>query len=295
MTIIIKNILLRIFFFIQKKISNTIIDRTLIILLRSNHPKRYYLEYKKFNSTVNFKSLLLDNKNYNNLNLFIGDSHSEFYGRNFSKLDRDKNLNLTYWLGPILLLNFLTSKKVSKKIINFVNFINNKVKYKKLNIILSFGEIDIRNSFYQILKVDKSFRNTNELFFFIKKNLMKQVTFIKNNINVSKYNLFFHDIQPTPNKKGICPKNKWELAKIKKKIKFPVLGSLKNRVYWRKKLVDYLFKNQDKIGIKYIRQNSIIFDRKNNAINLKFTKDKIHTHDSILLFDYQNKVNKYKK
>jgi hypothetical protein len=290
----IKNILLSIFFLIQKKISHSIIDKTLIILLRSNHPKRYYLEYKKFNSKINFKSLLFDNKNYNNLNLFIGDSHSEFYGRNFSKLDKDKNLNLTYWLGPILLLNFLTSKRISKKIINFVNFINKKVKYKKLNIILSFGEIDIRNSFYQILKVDKSFGNTNELFFFIKKNLMDQVTFIKNNINVSKYNLFFHDIQPTPNKNGMCPKNKEELVKIKN-INFPVLGNLKNRVFWRKKLEDYLFKNQDKIGIKYIRQNSIIFDRKNNAINLKFTKDNNHTHDSILLFDYQNKINEYKK
>jgi hypothetical protein len=291
---IIKNILLRFFFLIQKKISHAIIDKTLIILLRSNHPKRYYLEYKKCNSTINFKSLLFDNQNYDNLNLFIGDSHSEFYGRNFSKLDRDKNLNLTYWLGPILLLNFLTSKKSSKKIINFINFINKKVKYKKLNIILSFGEIDIRNSFYQILKIDKSFCNTNELFFFIKKNFMNQVTFIKNNINVSKYNLFFHDIQPTPNKNGMCPKNKEELVKIKN-INFPVLGNLKNRVFWRKKLEDYLFKNQDKIGIKYIRQNSIIFDRKNNAINLKFTKDNNHTHDSNLLFDYQNKVNEYKK
>jgi hypothetical protein len=290
----IKNILLRIFFLIQKKISHSIIDKTLILLLRSNHPKRYYLEYKNFNNKINFKSLFFDNKNYNNLNLFIGDSHSEFYGRNFSKLDKDKNLNLTYWLGPILLLNFLTSQKISKKIINFVNFINNKVKYKKLNIILSFGEIDVRNSFYQILKIDKSFSKTNEFFFFIKKNLTNQVTFIKNNININKYNLFFHDIQPTPNKNGMCPKTKEELVKIKN-INFPVLGNLKNRVYWRKKLADYLFKNQDKIGIKYIRQNSIIFDRKNNAINLKYTKDNNHTHDSILLFDYQNKINEYKK
>lgn len=294
MTVIVKNILLKIFFLIQKKISHAIIDKTLIILLRSNHPKRYYLEYKKFNSEINFKSLLFDNKNYDNLNLFIGDSHSEFYGRNFSKLDRDKNLNLTYWLGPILLLNFLTSKKVSKKIINFINFINNKVKYKKLNIILSFGEIDIRNSFYKILKIDKSFCNTNELFFFIKKNFTNQVTFIKNNINLTKYDLFFHDIQPTPNKNGICPKNKSELAKIKN-INFPVLGNLKNRVYWRKKLANYLFKNQKKIGIKYIKQNRIIFDLKNNAINLKFTEDNNHTHNSILLYNYQNKINEYKK
>ena len=74
-----------------------------------------------------------------------------------------------------------------------------------------------------------------------------------------------------------------------------MLGSIKIRVYWRKKLENYLFKNQKIIGIKYIRQNGLIFDRKNNAINLKFTKDNNHTHDSSLLFDYQNKINEYKK
>lgn len=291
---ILKNILLKAIFFIKKKINHTIIDRVLIILLRSNHPKRYFLEYKKFNNEINFKSILFDNKKYDNLNLFIGDSHSEFYGRNYPDFDKDKNLNLTYWIGPVLLINFSTSSHISKKIINFINFISNKIRYKKLNIVLSFGEVDIRNSFYQILKIDKSFTNVNRLLSFIKKNLTNQIDIIKNNINVSKYDIFFHDIQPTPNKHGINPKNKSELIKVKN-INFPMLGSIKTRVYWRKKLENYLFKNQNKIGIKYIRQNSLIFDRKNNSINLKFTKDNNHTNDSSLLFDYQNKINEYKK
>ena len=289
-----KNILLKVIFLIKKKINHTIIDKVLIMLLKSNHPKRYYIEYKKFNNEINFKSILFDNKKYDNLNLFIGDSHSEFYGRNYPDFDKDKNLNLTYWVGPVLLINFLTSSHISKKIINFINFISNKIRYKKLNIVLSFGEIDIRNSFYQILKIDKSFTNVNRLLSFIKKNLTNQIDIIKNNINVSKYEIFFHDIQPTPNKHGINPKNKSELIKVKN-INFPVLGSIKTRVYWRKKLDNYLFKNQNIIGIKYIRQNSLIFDRKNNSINLKFSKDNNHTNDSSLLFDYQNKINEYKK
>jgi hypothetical protein len=82
--------------------------------------------------------------------------------------------------------------------------------------------------------------------------------------------------------------------KIKNRI-FPVLGNIKTRVFWRKKLENFLFKNQNETGIKYIRQNGIIFDRKNNTINLKFTKDNHHTDDPILLFDYQNKINTYKK
>lgn len=289
----IKNILLRIIFLISEKIKHENIDKILIILLRSNHPKRYF-EYKKFNNLINFKSLLFDSKNYDNLNIFIGDSHSEFYGRNYSELDGNKNLNLTYWLGPILLLNFITSKNLCKKVINFINFISNKIKYKKLNIILSFGEIDIRNSFYKILKINKSFSNINKLFFFIKKKLSNQIIIMNNNIKVSKYNLFFHDIQPTPNMKGISPKNKADLIKIKN-INFPVLGNIKTRVYWRKKLENYLFKNQNKIGIKYIKQNNIIFDPKNNAININFTKDNHHTCDPTLIFDYQNKINEYKK
>jgi hypothetical protein len=291
---ILKNILLKAIFLIKEKINHPIIDKALIILLRSNHPKRYYLEYKKFNNEINFKSILFDNKKYDNLNLFIGDSHSEFYGRNFPKFDKNKNLNLTYWLGPILLITFLKSKKYNKKIINFINFITNKVKYKKLNIIFCLGEIDIRNAFYRILKIDKSFRNINDLLYFIKKNLINQLTIIKDKINVKNRNFFFYDIQPTPNINGINPKNKKELMKIKNRI-FPVLGNIKTRVFWRKKLENFLFKNQNETGIKYIRQNGTIFDRKNNTINLKFTKDNHHTDDPILLFDYQNKINTYKK
>jgi len=291
---ILKNILLKAIFLIKKKINHTIIDKVLIILLRSNHPKRYYLEYKKFNNEINFKSILFDNKKYDNLNLFIGDSHSEFYGRNYPKFDKNKNLNLTYWLGPVLLLNFLTSEKICIKIVNFINFINNKIKYKKLNIILTLGEIDIRNSFYQILKIDKSFRNINEFFSFIKKNLRNKVIIIKSNINVKKYNFFFCALQPTPNKHGMLPKNKKELIKIKDK-NFPVLGNIKTRVYWRKKLENCLFMNQNKLLINYIKQNQVIFDSQNNTINHKFTKDNNHTHDSSLIFDYQNKINEYYK
>jgi hypothetical protein len=274
--------------------NNFLIDKILILLIRSNHPKRYLSVYEKLNIKINNNSIFYDKNNYQNLNIFIGDSHSEFYGRNYPELDDDRNLNLTYWIGPVLLMNFITSKEISKKIINFINFTTNKIKSKKINIILCFGEIDIRNSFYQILKIDKSFHSINALLSFIKKRLTNQITIIKNNINVKKYNLFFHDIQPTPNKQGINPKNKKELNKINN-TNFPVLGNIKTRVFWRKRLENCLFKNQNKIGIKYIRQNSVIFDHKNNAINFKFTRDNNHTHDPVLLFDYQNKINEYKK
>ena len=85
---------------------NFLLNILLIFLIRSNHPKRWFLEYKN-NNKINFSSLFSDKKNYKNLNIFIGDSHSEFHGRNFSKLDKNINLNLTYWMGPILLMNFL--------------------------------------------------------------------------------------------------------------------------------------------------------------------------------------------
>jgi hypothetical protein len=284
------------FFYLRliKNKNNFLVDKFLILLIRSNHPKRYFHEYKKFNNKLNFNSIIFDKKNYQNLNIFIGDSHSEFYGRNYPALDKDKNLNLTYWVGPILLMDLISSKEVSKKIINFVNFISNKVRYSKLNIILCFGEIDIRNSFYKILQIKKNFSNVNELLFFIQKNLQKKIIFIKKKIHIKKYDIFFYSIQPVSNKQGMHPKNIKELIKINNK-DFSTLGDLRTRVYWRKKLENCLFKNQSKIGFKYLKHNKNIFDPKNNAINLKFTMDNIHTSDPVLLFKYQNKINRCKK
>jgi hypothetical protein len=75
--------------------NNFLIDKILILLIRSNHPKRYLSVYEKLNIKINNNSIFYDKNNYQNLNIFIGDSHSEFYGRNYPELDDDRNLNLT--------------------------------------------------------------------------------------------------------------------------------------------------------------------------------------------------------
>tara|TARA_E500000178_G_scaffold355919_1_gene430587 strand:- start:8 stop:934 length:927 start_codon:yes stop_codon:yes gene_type:complete len=268
---------------------NFLLNILLIFLIRSNHPKRWFLEYKN-NNKINFSSLFLDKKNYKNLNIFIGDSHSEFHGRNFSKLDKNINLNLTYWMGPILLMNFLSSQKYTLQVIRFTNLISKKINYQKLNIVLCFGEIDVRCYFYEALKIDKKFNNVEKLLYFIKIKLKKKINFLKRNIKAKNYDIFFNDIQPVTNKKGYGPVTKKNLFLLKDTIKYPVLGTILERVSWRKKFSNYLFKNQKKIGLTFIKQSNAIFDTKNKAMNRKFSPDGTHIHDHNLLYDYQKKI-----
>lgn len=272
--------------------NNFLFNRLLIFLIRSNHPKRWFLEYKN-NDKINFNSLFFDKKNYKNLNIFIGDSHSEFHGRNFSKLDKNINLNLTYWMGPILLMDFLSSQKYCLQIIKFANLISKKINYKKLNIVLCFGEIDVRCYFYEALEINKKFNNIEKLLCFIKIKLTKKINFLRKNINSKNYDIFFNDIQPVTNTKGYSPKTKKNLVLLKNIIKFPVLGTILERVHWRKKLSNYLFKNQKKIGLIFIKQINTVFASKNKAMNKKFSPDGIHIHDNKLLFDYQKKIIAY--
>jgi hypothetical protein len=72
-----------------------------------------------------------------------------------------------------------------------------------------------------------------------------------------------------------------------------VLGTILERVHWRKKLSNYLFKNQKKIGLIFIKQINTVFASKNKAMNKKFSPDGIHIHDNKLLFDYQKKIIAY--
>ena len=113
---------------------------------------------------------------------------------------------------------------------------------------------------------------------------------MKRNIKAKNYDIFFNDIQPVTKKKGYGPVTKKNLFLLKDTIKYPVLGTILERVSWRKKFSNYLFKNQKKIGLTFIKQSNAIFDTKNKAMNRKFSPDGTHIHDHNLLFDYQKKI-----
>lgn len=264
------------------------INILLILLIRSNHPKRSLISKKKEICT---NSLIFDNKKYKNLNLYVGDSHIEFYGRNIEFEGSDKNLNITFWTGPTLLTTFSTSKKILNDILKIVKFLEKKVSFKKINLILSFGEIDIRSSFYQILKIDKSFNNLSELILFIVKNFKIKIKELNKIPLFSKTQnkIFFKFIQPTPNKEGFVI-NRNKIHKIFKNQTFPVLGSIRDRVKWRNCLEKSLNNSAKELDIIYIKANLKMFDKNNFAINKKISIDNNHTTDLKQIINFQKKI-----
>ena len=76
-----------------------------------------------------------------------------------------------------------------------MNFFSKKFykKYTKINIVFSFGEIDIRTFFFQSLKFDKSFKNENLFFKFLADNFFQNFTRLHSLVNKKneKKNHFF--------------------------------------------------------------------------------------------------------
>ena len=106
-----------------------------------------------------YEKITFTKKNSSTITVFIGDSHSDYYGRNFKNAKFNENF-LTYHTGPTLLITFATSREIILRIYDFILFLKNiNSNKKKINIIFSFGEIDIRTFFYQTLYLDNNFNN----------------------------------------------------------------------------------------------------------------------------------------
>ena len=281
---------------------NERLNHLLIILIGSNHSRRLDNLKKIIKNRplydyelINFEYFSPIN-NYKRISIFVGDSHSEFYGRNFNlnSNKNKKNLFLTYHTGPTLLSTFGTSSQLIKRIYNFIIFIKNYNlnKTSSLNIIFSLGEIDIRNFYYQVLKLDKSFKNEKKLTNFIvdcfSENFLNLKKILKKN-NFKKVKFFFKDITPTTYSNNYNPKNNIGLEKIRYFHPSPVIGSLKQRVYWRN-----ILSNQVKIMCKRNNINFIHLKKtnfaKNGSINKLKTFDHFHISNLELLEDVQTKI-----
>jgi hypothetical protein len=260
---------------------NNYLNFLLIIILGSNHPRRIvefrkYLENKK--SEINWDSIL-SKKKIDKLNIFIGDSHGEFYGRNFEKY-KTNNHYLTYWTGPTTLLSFCKSHKLLNNIFNFINFIYfiNKNKIKKINVIFSFGEIDIRVFFFRAIYINKLFKNEEVLIKFMIDNFCSTIKYINKKtkkLKIHNLKYYFKEIGPTNNILGFTKKKEHEVKIIIQKEKFPTLGVMHERIKWRKLLMQNIKKKKI---IKILKISSSSFN-KNGAINNTKSIDNCHITD----------------
>ena len=283
----------------QSKLAE-LINFILIILIGSNHSRRLRSLDKKLKNinsdnfeSINFKFFNPINE-FKQIYAFIGDSHAEFYGRNFITKNDNEKFFITYHTGATLLLTFGTSINLLKKIFNFIKLLKNFNLKKNctLNVIFSFGEIDVRNIYYQYIKLDKSFKDEKNLKNFIEENFFDNFLVLQKMIKknkIKKVRFFFKDITPTTYKKGYRPKNNKDLDKIRKTNAFPVIGSIKQRVYWRKLLSKRIKIMCKKHDLKFISLKKENFN-KNGTINKFNTFDGFHISNLNLLNDVQRKI-----
>ena len=112
-------------------------------------------------------------------------------------------LFLSLWLGPALLTNFSKSAYSINRSVFFLNkvfrLLGNSNKY---HIIFTFGEIDIRTAFYQLLKIFKTFKNSDELSRNIVQSFNETIFLIKKKFKSNlDINYYFKEPTPTTNKK----------------------------------------------------------------------------------------------
>ena len=266
-------------------------DWFLIKNLGSNHGRRLrYIEelsdenkkkYLKF-----MKQTLSNKKIGKNYNIYIGDSHAEFYGRNFAENNDTKNIFLSIWTGPTLLLSFCKSNKIYSKTIFLIKKIISHYGYKNnYNLILCFGEIDIRNLFYQILYVF-NLKSEDELFEDYADSLKKIIEIYSEMF--PDLNFYFYEIAPTTNIIGKEPTNQNEIDEISLNEKFPVLGNFRKRIYWQKKLCEKI--KQLKNYLTYISRNKSHYNEI-GGINKVFG-DEFHITKKNKIIELQNEFKK---
>ena len=270
------------FFNFKKKI--ILYDNVLIKYIGSNHPKRLYQLNKVFKINKNISALdYRPNQNIKKNIFIVGDSHAEYHGRNFEKIIKKYKINFrTIWMGPNLLINFCNNGYHSNLIIKKLKKLKKLNIDKKLNLILCYGEIDLRIAFYRLLFLNKKFETDDDLIQFYVKSLEKKFYNFQKEISVKckvKVNIFFKEITPPTNEGGMTPVNSNQLKEIMKANEFPILGDKFDRADWNKKL--NLAIKQSSIK-KYFLSIPIIGINENGMINENYSDNHHYTDNEYL-------------
>tara|TARA_Y100000590_G_C15726931_1_gene1015573 strand:- start:425 stop:1363 length:939 start_codon:yes stop_codon:yes gene_type:complete len=263
-----------------------------IFLIGSNHGKREGVFIKKNNSNE-YKEINWNlPRNAKNIYFFIGDSNTEFLGRNYKENYNKENIFYTIWTGPTLLFSFFKSEIILKRVLFFINQL---IKYhganSKCHFIFSFGQIDIRTIFYNFITVEKYYKNHKFLINEYIKNLNDIVDIFKKKVKKEnkkiKICIYFKEINPC------SPKTKWWLPKknqinaLNLKLAYPVFGSLKDRVKWWSQFNLRIKNNINKKYI-YLKNDKCIANNK-RLFNTKYG-DGNHLTDSSKIIKFQNKL-----
>lgn len=287
-------IIFKIIYYLPKSKLCNILNYYLVVYIGSNHIRRLW-NLKKIIKNKNLyehEKIIYKKKNSSKINVFIGDSHAEFYGRNFESTKLNETF-FTYHTGPTLLTTFATSRELILKIYNFIVYLKKNTQKKiKINIIFSFGEIDIRTFFYQTFYLDKNFNNEESFIKFIANSFednLNSLSLMFKEKKLRNINLFFKEMTPQTYLKNYRPKNIKEFEKIRATNPFPVIGKLNDRIRWSNKLSKNIEKKCNNMEIKFLKLSKENYG-KSGSINPKFTIDDRHITEIKLLQNIQKKI-----
>jgi len=255
----------------------------------SNHPRRVacedpnYVEIKKLPNLVNLKNW----ESFNDtVNIVFGDSHAEFLGRLFKEvtnsLDKDKAINRTYcfWTGATTLVGSLQStgyfNNILRSLVIILEGLNKKFQFKKLNLVISLGEIDIRTKLFL-----ESFSSKVTIETIISKycdeKLVNKLKILRDSIenlyHPLETNVFFKS-PPPPSEvlPAMNPKSKEELKKMLEKEAYPAFLTIEER----KKNHAFLLKSINRAclvsGVRFLKNPYSHF----NSLDPKMSLDGVH-------------------
>lgn len=254
------------------KILKNILEKSMYYFLNSNHPSRLEFLKKKKKIQIIKKS--------NQLFLYFGDSHVEYYSR---YLENNKLNTKAFWIGPQTVLGTIAKN-------NWEYFQSNLSKYLKSKnlkyIFFSIGSIDVRASFYE-LKLRKLIDKEQNLYDLFEESLNNLILNIKKITDAQKTKVKIGFFEILYNSEvGCLPKNIYQLNLIRNNTPYPVFGSKKIRTKWLNIANKILKKQCAKNKIKFLETNKFI----KNKFSKKYTPDGIHLTEEKTIIKINNNI-----
>lgn len=225
----------------------TQMDLDLICQIFSNHPRRASLQdptYIENREIPNLFDLNRLNKFNDTLNIIVGDSHAEFLGRLFKEImdevNAEEKLNRTYcfWTGATTLIGSIQSEiyfsNMLRSLAIIIEALRKKISFSRLNIILSYGEIDIRTKLF-LECFTKKLSYEEVVLKYCTEPLVKKLDLLKVGLNslfaTCQITIYFKSPPPPSNLLGIrTPTSRAELMKVLKAEPYPAFLEAEERL-----------------------------------------------------------------
>lgn len=259
-----------------------ILMRIIKALTQNKRPKiknAYYISYNAERVNQNKQQTIV----------YMGDSHSEFWSRIWSRKCMPDVLALH--CGPILANSLADKNAVHNEAISFFKYLFDNQSMKSLCVVFSLGEIDIRahsysqvrilNNYFDIEEYTKhlALKYVNGISTFQSK-LKRAVSYLENaEINV----VVRRQIPPSKNQKTYIPSSKDDLLRILKSESHPCIGPVSFRVKVDQLLWNYVKQKANMRSIPVQDLYRALYT-KEGTLKASLSKDACHLYNQEYIY-----------